>query len=162
MVPFGPTDESLLYELVVREGERPERPEDSRAAEVGLTDAMWSLMESSWASNPYQRPSASDVRDETVRFIGSPSFYVAGLGFPPEASHFHLHPRSYRIRPLIKTPAAEEAPKPKETADIRISEISVAETPAAAEASVSNSVLLPSVHVTHILITEGGKERREE
>ena len=70
MVPFGPTDESLLYELVVREGERPERPEGS---EVGLTDAIWSLMERSWASNPYQRPSASDVRDETVQFVGSPS-----------------------------------------------------------------------------------------
>ncbi len=70
MVPFGPTDESLLYELVVREGERPERPEDSG---VGLTDAIWSLMERSWASDPHQRPSASDVRDEMVRFIEGPS-----------------------------------------------------------------------------------------
>ena len=60
LVPFGATDESLLYELVVREEERPERPDD---AEVGLTDEIWSLIERSWASNAKLRPSASNIAD---------------------------------------------------------------------------------------------------
>ena len=70
MVPFGPTDESLLYELVVREGEQPEHPEDPTITKAGLTDAMWLLIERSWAPDPDQRPSTSDIRDETLQFIG--------------------------------------------------------------------------------------------
>jgi hypothetical protein len=63
LVPFGATDESLLYELVVREEERPERPDESSAAEVGLTDEIWSLIERSWAPDAKHRPSASDIAD---------------------------------------------------------------------------------------------------
>jgi hypothetical protein len=63
LVPFGATDEGLLYELVVREEERPERPYDSTAAEVGLTEEIWSLIERSWASDAKLRPSASDIAD---------------------------------------------------------------------------------------------------
>ncbi|KAF8466538.1 kinase-like domain-containing protein [Russula ochroleuca] len=63
LVPFGATDEGLLYELVVREEERPERPYDSTAAEVGLTEGIWSLIERSWASDAKLRPSASDIAD---------------------------------------------------------------------------------------------------
>ena len=63
LVPFGATDESLLYELVVREEERPERPDDSTAAEVGLTEEIWSLIERSWSSNAKLRPGASDIAD---------------------------------------------------------------------------------------------------
>ncbi|KAI0252260.1 kinase-like domain-containing protein [Lactifluus subvellereus] len=58
LVPFGATDESLLYDLVVREEERPERPDHSTAAEVGLTEEIWLLIERSYHQNA-QNPSSN-------------------------------------------------------------------------------------------------------
>jgi hypothetical protein len=81
-VPFGTTDESLLYELVVREDERPERPDIYTAAAVGLTDAIWSLIERSWASDAKSRPTASMIGDETLLLLQTtPSRSV--LSAPP-------------------------------------------------------------------------------
>jgi len=90
LVPFGATDESLLYELVVREEERPERPDQQTAAEVGLTEEMWLLIERSWASNAQLRPSAPDIAEftKTVQKPSSDPFSFSppsGTSGPPNA-----------------------------------------------------------------------------
>ncbi|KAH9990025.1 kinase-like domain-containing protein [Russula vinacea] len=97
LVPFGATDESLLYELVVREEERPERPDD---AEVGLTDEIWSLIERSWASNAKLRPSASNIADlikdsqnpTSDPFSFSPNPRNSQQQKPTTLVQQHLHP----------------------------------------------------------------------
>ena len=50
--------------LAVRGGERPVRPSDERSQDRGLIDEVWHIIETCWAQEPLQRPTASQIADQ--------------------------------------------------------------------------------------------------
>lgn len=58
--PFPDIGTGCQVVLSVNKGERPSRPSDG-AAERGLTDALWQLMQRCWEESPDDRPTAGEV-----------------------------------------------------------------------------------------------------
>jgi hypothetical protein len=54
--PWGVLAEKLIFQLVVRENERPERPEAMISERVGLTTPIWEMIESAWHKESVLRP----------------------------------------------------------------------------------------------------------
>lgn len=52
----------LIHELL--HGARPQRPQGEVYVERGLDDAMWKLLERSWAQEPEHRPTMGEVVEE--------------------------------------------------------------------------------------------------
>jgi len=48
-------------------GERPERPFE--ATELGLTDGLWDLIQSSWAEDTTKRPSVPTIIDYLLQVM---------------------------------------------------------------------------------------------
>jgi hypothetical protein len=54
--PWGLLSENHIYQLVVRENERPDRPERDVGQKHGLTDKFWGIMEACWQKDASLRP----------------------------------------------------------------------------------------------------------
>ncbi|KAG8732397.1 hypothetical protein FRC12_019287, partial [Ceratobasidium sp. 428] len=55
--PFGYINGvEIIYHLVVRENQRPDRPEPELGVQRGLTDDIWFLITKAWEKDPQQRP----------------------------------------------------------------------------------------------------------
>ncbi|KAG9086482.1 hypothetical protein FRC06_003065 [Ceratobasidium sp. 370] len=55
--PFGYINGvDIIYHLVVRENQRPDRPEPELGVQRGLTDDIWFLITKAWEKDPQQRP----------------------------------------------------------------------------------------------------------
>jgi hypothetical protein len=59
--PWGVLSESHIYQLVVRENDRPDRPEPTIEQKNGLTDTVWRIMEASWHKEATLRPTFSQI-----------------------------------------------------------------------------------------------------
>jgi hypothetical protein len=59
--PWGVLSESHIYQLVVRENDRPDRPEPTIEQKNGLTDTVWRIMEASWHKEVTLRPTFSQI-----------------------------------------------------------------------------------------------------
>ncbi|KAK0470935.1 hypothetical protein IW261DRAFT_1345134, partial [Armillaria novae-zelandiae] len=55
--PWGVLSEKHIYQLVVYENSRPDRPDPAVEARVGLTDNIWGIIEESWHKESRLRPS---------------------------------------------------------------------------------------------------------
>ncbi|KAJ7579671.1 hypothetical protein C8J56DRAFT_963325 [Mycena floridula] len=55
--PWGILAENLIYKLVVQQDSRPDRPDPGYSLRVGLTNAIWGILEESWHKEPRLRPS---------------------------------------------------------------------------------------------------------
>ncbi|KAG7441524.1 uncharacterized protein BT62DRAFT_974685 [Guyanagaster necrorhizus] len=55
--PWGVLPEKHIYQLVVYEDSRPDRPDPALGARVGLTDHIWGIIEESWHKESRLRPS---------------------------------------------------------------------------------------------------------
>jgi hypothetical protein len=86
--PWGVLSESHIYQLVVREGDRPDRLDPDVEQKHGLTDRIWAIIEASWQKEATLRPnfsqiveswqiSSTEVALETLRPF-SPTNSVAG------------------------------------------------------------------------------------
>jgi WD40 repeat protein len=81
--------------VVVRQGARPERPENEDAPQ--LSDAIWELAEKCWVKNPKQRPTASAVCDSLSHLRDTTSITQ------PIADPFASHPaKSNPLSPLTR------------------------------------------------------------
>jgi hypothetical protein len=54
--PWGVLSEKHIFQLVVREGERPERPDPAVEARSGLTNHIWEVIETAWQQESRLRP----------------------------------------------------------------------------------------------------------
>ncbi|QRW07445.1 Serine/threonine-protein kinase [Ceratobasidium sp. AG-Ba] len=55
--PFGYINGvELIYHLVVRENQRPDRPDPETGLQRGLTDDIWFLITKAWEKDPQERP----------------------------------------------------------------------------------------------------------
>jgi hypothetical protein len=61
--PWGLLSESHIYQLVVHEGDRPDRLDRNVGQKHGLTDKIWGIMEACWQSDPTSRPIFSEIVD---------------------------------------------------------------------------------------------------
>ncbi|KDQ55609.1 hypothetical protein JAAARDRAFT_324033 [Jaapia argillacea MUCL 33604] len=59
--PWGVLSETQIYQLVVREGDRPDRPEPEVEDKVGLTDRIWEVIEVAWRKESRLRPTFAQV-----------------------------------------------------------------------------------------------------
>jgi len=59
--PWGVLASNVIYQLVVRENERPDRPEGITEKTVGLTSKNWDIIEESWHKDPRQRPNFDQI-----------------------------------------------------------------------------------------------------
>ena len=50
-----------MFQLVVRKGERPDRPDAETEQKVGLTDSIWEIIEASWRKDPRLRPTFAQI-----------------------------------------------------------------------------------------------------
>ncbi len=57
VLSWGALSEKHIYQLVVYENTRPERPDEPQ-----LTDDLWNIIEGSWHHEPRSRPSESSSR----------------------------------------------------------------------------------------------------
>jgi hypothetical protein len=103
LVPFNDTDESLLYDLVVRENIRPDRPEGDV-----FSNPMWSLLVDSWVANHHKRPNASDLRDRTAILLKKPQ----GSGAFSIRQRVGTIVRSMSSRDVRGDPSASTPPTP--------------------------------------------------
>jgi hypothetical protein len=84
--PWGLLAENHIYQLVVRENERPDRQERDIERKFGITDKIWGIMEGSWQKDPALRPTFTQIvelcqhLDEEVVMVRpiSPSNSVIG------------------------------------------------------------------------------------
>ena len=53
--------ESRIYQLVVREGDRPDRPDSHIEQKYGLTDKIWGIIEASWKKEATLRPTFNQI-----------------------------------------------------------------------------------------------------
>ncbi|KAK0493502.1 hypothetical protein EDD18DRAFT_1356424 [Armillaria luteobubalina] len=56
-LPWGVLSEKHIYQLVVYENSRPDRPDPTVEARAGLTDNIWGIIEESWHKESRLRPS---------------------------------------------------------------------------------------------------------
>ncbi len=68
--------EKHIYQLVVYENSRPDRPDPTVGARVGLTDHIWGIIEESWHKESRLRPSF----DIIIRLWKSATVNIAGKG----------------------------------------------------------------------------------
>lgn len=59
--PWGLLAENHIYQLIVRENERPDRPERDVGQKRGLTDKIWAIIEACWHKEPALRPTFTQV-----------------------------------------------------------------------------------------------------
>jgi len=59
--PWGVLSESHIYQLVVRENDRPDRPEPKIEQKHGLTGSIWGIMEASWHKEATLRPTFTQI-----------------------------------------------------------------------------------------------------
>ncbi|KAG7441504.1 kinase-like protein [Guyanagaster necrorhizus] len=78
--PWGVLSEKQIYQLVVAEDARPDRPDPTRDARVGLNNYFWDVIEECWRKEPRMRPSF----DIVVRLWRS-----YGTDTPQEVSAFN-------------------------------------------------------------------------
>ncbi|KAK0199652.1 armadillo-type protein [Desarmillaria ectypa] len=74
--PWGVLPEKHIYQLVVYENSRPDRPDPAIEARVGLTDHIWGIIEESWHKESRLRPSF----DIIIRLWQSTTVDVPGKG----------------------------------------------------------------------------------
>jgi hypothetical protein len=53
--------ENHIYQLIVREGDRPDRPELYIEQKSGLTGKIWGIMEKSWHKEAALRPTFAQI-----------------------------------------------------------------------------------------------------
>lgn len=73
--PWGVLPEKHIYQLVVYENSRPDRPDPAVEARVGLTDNIWGIIEESWHKESRLRPSFDIIirlwqQSATVNVVG--------------------------------------------------------------------------------------------
>jgi hypothetical protein len=61
--PWGVLPENRIYQLVVREGDRPDRLDPDIEHKRGLTDWIWEIMEAAWQQEGKLRPNFSQIVD---------------------------------------------------------------------------------------------------
>jgi len=59
--PWGLLSENHIYQLVVRENDRPDRPGSNVMQRCGLTDTIWRIMEAAWEREATLRPAFSEI-----------------------------------------------------------------------------------------------------
>ena len=77
--PWGVLSENHIYQLVVRENDRPDRPDPNFMYERGLTDQIWEIMESAWQKEGGLRPTFTQIMEWWYR----PRPVEAPLTTPP-------------------------------------------------------------------------------
>ncbi|KAJ3519976.1 hypothetical protein NMY22_g12955 [Coprinellus aureogranulatus] len=66
-VPFYQIKNHYSIAVLILKGERPKKPTSEEPAfqDFGLTEDIWTLMESCWVEDPEQRPSAEELQRDT-------------------------------------------------------------------------------------------------
>jgi hypothetical protein len=59
--PWGVLASNLIYQLVVRENERPDRPEESMEKRTVLSSKNWDVIVEAWHKEPKQRPNFDQI-----------------------------------------------------------------------------------------------------
>lgn len=75
IAPWGVLSDTHIYQLVVREDERPERIDLDLERKRGLTERTWEIMEFCWQKNAAMRPKFIQVaemwRDRSAQSISA-------------------------------------------------------------------------------------------
>jgi hypothetical protein len=59
--PWGVLSGNNIYKLVVRENDRPDRPEPHTEQKCGLTDEIWGIIAASWQKDAALRPAFNQI-----------------------------------------------------------------------------------------------------
>lgn len=59
--PWGVLSEDLIYRLVVREGDRPDRLESLSEDKASISDQHWQIIEAAWQQNAALRPTFTQI-----------------------------------------------------------------------------------------------------
>ncbi|KAK0451365.1 uncharacterized protein EV420DRAFT_1560606 [Desarmillaria tabescens] len=84
-LPWGVLPEKHIYQLVVYENSRPDRPDPTIEARAGLTDHIWGIIEESWHKESRLRPSF----DIIIRLWQSAPVNVPGKDVGALSSRFN-------------------------------------------------------------------------
>lgn len=80
--PWGVLSEKHIYQLVVYEHGRPDRPDQQIANRVGLTDDLWSLINECWNKEAGLRPTLDTVVQLWAAQLHPPSSFIDTLSQP--------------------------------------------------------------------------------
>ena len=67
--PWQSLPEEQLFQVVVIEGDRPDRPLGLSESARGLTGKIWIIIEQAWAQDPNARPTFSDIVTKFMNLI---------------------------------------------------------------------------------------------
>jgi serine/threonine protein kinase len=85
-IPFGDIDDSMLYTLVVKEGERPCQHDEDAVPSYSIEDRVWVILTRAWDPNPRQRPVAVQLVDLTAPLVSESSRPANSPSLPPMES----------------------------------------------------------------------------
>jgi hypothetical protein len=110
-IPFYEDRSDMRVILGLIDGLRPSRPEGDSCRIRGLTDEVWNLIETCWAEDPSQRPTATQVVERLRKLPNQPPderpIDDVSINFPPKALYNHTeHPfsalaTSEQLLPLV-------------------------------------------------------------
>jgi hypothetical protein len=92
-IPFYEDRSDMRVILGLIDGLRPSRPEGDSCRIRGLTDEVWNLIETCWAEDPSQRPTATQVVERLRKLPNQPPderpIDDVSINFPPKALYNH-------------------------------------------------------------------------
>jgi hypothetical protein len=68
-VPFYEDPSDIRVVLSVMQGKRPPRPSHQLSRTRGLSDAVWQLVETCWAPDPAERPTAKQITEQLCALL---------------------------------------------------------------------------------------------
>jgi hypothetical protein len=105
-VPWLLVPPSELRSIVAQEGDRPDRPS-------GCSDELWSLLRTSWAHEPSERPSFGIICRFLQDLLQKEDFFAARGSLPSPASSYRA-PSGKSVTPsLPPTPKPDDEPVPR-------------------------------------------------
>lgn len=109
--PWGVLSEKQIYQLVVTEDARPDRPDPTRDARVGLNNYFWGIIEECWHKETPMRPSFDIVvrlwRSHDTDSPQGPAFSAKTMPAASRGRSISLKTQSNGSDPVIASLTAE-------------------------------------------------------
>ncbi|KAG8901647.1 hypothetical protein FRC01_009784, partial [Tulasnella sp. 417] len=107
-LPWGILSDTQIYQLMIREGERPDRPESSDPS--AIADRDWQVLQDAWAVDPNARPTFAQIAARMLAPDLAPEVTDEPEGIPSPI--LPLSPTATSTPTLVNVQTISPAPPP--------------------------------------------------
>ncbi|KAG8871157.1 hypothetical protein FRB97_008934 [Tulasnella sp. 331] len=143
--PWGFLSDTQVYQLVVREGERPDRPDED--VNHPLRDHEWGIVESAWNVNPATRPTFKQIVE---RLSAEPQPAAVTPALQPQTT---ILPTARQPTPVSPPPAGSAAAEVESyglsEAEAELGALSLSPAPPAYDSAPPTNMIPPQPNAVH-------------